>query len=397
MVELLFDEHCAFKPVWDTLPHHLFQRGRQLIVSLLLVLVASWDFRFEKVFDDIHFSIVAMLESEHDEPDDRRKVIARRLLETPDDKFDGVPSAMFTDVPLKLKRWYFDSLRVAQDAGRCPVPLYAFLLLYRARLPYQNQSVEGHISVLQSIAKRGVRSKLPGVSDRLRNKIGDSISVKEAVELHAQVVQFMGTQEHANRWLARVAPVPREATRQLDGDYARDVDALAVRFENTLVNKVVCGSGLEFAWSWREFAVGSPVFLICWSYYSRQFVAHGVVEQTHPGQFTFKFEDSVRTEMLTEGVIAMLLARADPLGAVEMSVFRCPVAWTSMATPSLELADRKHFKVKPAPARAPRQPKPKGGPGPPEPDGPVPHDGGDHDDGDGLEQGLTELLEMGID
>ena len=216
MVELMFAEHSVFKPVWDTLPAHLYQCGRQLVVSLILVLIASWDFRFDKVLDDIHFSIMAMLEKRHDEPDDRRKVIARQILETPDDSFDRVPNAMFTDVPMKLKHMYFDSLQIARDTGCCPAPLYVFLLLYRARLPYQNQSVEGHISVMQSIAKRGVRSKLPGVSDRLRNKIGDSISVKEAVELHTEVVQFMKSQEHANRWSPYASPVPQEATKKTE-------------------------------------------------------------------------------------------------------------------------------------------------------------------------------------
>ena len=80
-------------------------------------------------------------------------------------------------VPKKSRVLHRDEWETVRDTGFIPPKLYAFLLMYRARLAYQNQTVEGIISIMQRFgAAVSSRATRPGVSDRLRNKLGDSIS-----------------------------------------------------------------------------------------------------------------------------------------------------------------------------------------------------------------------------
>ena len=326
IAQLFTREHTDFQAAWELLPRNLHNDGRKLIASLLLVLLASWDFRFEKALDEMPILILRMVEHRHNAPAEIRKVIASRLLDTDEGELER--QCLFTDLPRKLRAVYSNELRVARETGCCPPSLYAFLLLYRARLPYQSQTVEGHISVMQNLSKRGVRSKLPGVSNRLRNKIGDPISAKEAVDLHPQVLQFMQSSEYAEKWVPNAGRVPQEFTPP--SSPGLNVIDLAKRFESTMINKVFEASGLDFAWSWQQFQDGAPAFLICWSYWARHFVARGVVRKVDGDagdHFVFAFSHGFHTAMLMDEIIAILERTASASSVAEVSSFRCPVTW----------------------------------------------------------------------
>ena len=66
-----------------------------------------------------------------------------------------------------------DDLNVMQHHdGKCPVPLHMLAVMFRARLPHESAEVEGFNSIIQKITGgQGGRTRLPTVSDRLRNKV----------------------------------------------------------------------------------------------------------------------------------------------------------------------------------------------------------------------------------
>ena len=55
------------------------------------------------------------------------------------------------------------------------------------RLSYQNQTIEGHISIMQRFAKFAPNARRPSISDQLRNKLGDQMFLQEAVDFHPEV------------------------------------------------------------------------------------------------------------------------------------------------------------------------------------------------------------------
>ena len=85
--------------------------------------------------------------------------------------------------------------------GYCPSRLYKWGLLYRARLPYENQTLEGVISVAQYIAKVARRAELPLVSARLRNKTGDGITVAECMQVNSRVSGYISAPENRDRFV----------------------------------------------------------------------------------------------------------------------------------------------------------------------------------------------------
>ena len=365
------------------MPARLWPSARELIATLILMLMCSWDFRFEKPLSEIWLLLLLIVEAPNDVDDPTRRSVANRLLTMSDAEL--AKECKFTDLPQKLRLWKRGALEAMRDTGKCSCDLFTFILLYRARLPYQNQSREGHIGLMQRIASLGVRARRPGISDRLRNKLGDPITVRACVDLDPEVRAYMYTTEHRQRWLQPVGAVPDEEILQ---DASGAVTALAKRFESTLINKLFEQSGVRYVWAFEEIKKDARVFLIGWSYFYRYFVGLGKASEESDG-LRWHFHEGYPTEMLLELITQTLRTRAEPEEAATLDIWRCTLVWDQLACPLLDISTVKRLRMKPAPpqTRPPRAPAEQPEPGSPE------APGGEGLEGEGEPEGPPEGLQ----
>ena len=96
---------------------------------------------------------------------DLRMAAAQVILAIPHDELDESP---YMDFGLKLVTTYNEDLKVAAETGRCPMPLYVYLLLVRKELDCQTQDVEGMNSTLQVITALAPNVRIGLASDRIQ-------------------------------------------------------------------------------------------------------------------------------------------------------------------------------------------------------------------------------------
>ena len=77
------------------------------------------------------------------------------------------------------KRLFADQLRIAVATGQCMPELFAYLVLWRAELPFHTQGIEGMNRTLQLICDAARRIGIALVSDRLQLNYGDPISASD--------------------------------------------------------------------------------------------------------------------------------------------------------------------------------------------------------------------------
>ena len=351
VVQLLFREHDeaeGFALVWGIIPHRMVNSARKLIATLVLVQLASWDFRFEKMCDSMACLLLRCLDSPNDVVDVRRRSIMSLLRDMPDNELDK--HCRYTDLPRKIRVLLRDQIHFAADTGLCSEDLWTFLLIYRARLPYQNQSVEGHISVMQRLANLGPRSFIAGISARLRNKLGDPIPISVCVDLDEEIREYMGTVDFRQRFLPTVEGVPPET---LVYDLNTDTEKLAKRYESMIINRMYDESGLTSVWAFERIQDGAPIYMICWSYYYRYFVVHGVGD-AESGSLFFKFCDAAPTSLLMHRIEDVLRQRANPVAETQIDVYTATLEWVAVRRPRILLDTQKRHKVKPASPPPPR-------------------------------------------
>ena len=364
MVQLMdgeFDNE-VFGPLWRFLPLQAQEDARKLIVTLTLVEIASWDFRFETDFQQMPLKILQLLERPSDQPHDLRKDIANLVLFLDDEALSR--ECRFADVLQKSRQLHRVDWETIRDTGCIPPRLYAFLLLYRSRLTYQNQTVEGLISVMQRFAScMSSRAKRPGVSDKLRNKLGHGIALIDCVDLHPEVMSYLESEEQRNRWVPLHQRVPPEADPPLPIDAGADF--LSKRYENTIRYDLYGESGLTYVWSLVKMQHGSPAFLICWSYGYRLLVCKGTIETNPP---SFKFRATYPTNLLKDDIGAIIEeATVDSVPPTNIHVWKCLLQWGSCKHPGLSFDNVQEFVIRPRPQkrrprRAPAAAHPPGDP-----------------------------------
>ena len=362
MTEVFDGEHdnTVFGQAFSLAPPDAHNDCRRLAASLCYVQLASWDFRFESEFEAVPLSILQFLEAPNNAEDmtirENRKAWATKFLSMSDDEF--VKQCQWTDMPQKCRGWYRDEWEEVASTGTVPAKLFAFLSIYRARMPYQNQGIEGVISILQRFAKAGNRCKRACISDRLRNKIDDSISLRDAVTLNDEVRTFLDSEEAAMRWVPLVQRVPREVFPNVP---LSDIEMLAKRFENTVRNRVMIeDSGLEFVYATQEIDVDKPCFLICWSYGLRYCIAKGTVF-TVADRYCFRPGAEYPTGLLKDQLAEMIAVHVAAFAEMpaELSLFRSPLTWTCIKNPEIDPADQAEFRMKPSKAQRNAKPKAK--------------------------------------
>ena len=125
----------GFGAVWTMIPERWHRRARKLIALLLMTLLASWDFRFEKPMQETSMLLLHLLGVPPDEEFQGRNIVDTRLLIMTDKELEQ--ESKFTDLPGKLRVLMRHDVITMRDTGRLTPKLHAFLLFLRARLPYE--------------------------------------------------------------------------------------------------------------------------------------------------------------------------------------------------------------------------------------------------------------------
>lgn len=409
-LKLVHDEASGDDPivkaVMGGLPDELVPAAQELFMTLILLFLAQWEFRYGEKVRSFPLRMLHLCElpatEDHPVRTVLRRGVARALLDTSVDELQRM--SPFSDVPEKTKVLFHGELQEAAATGRCPLKLYTFALLMRARLPCETQEVEGMNSVLQKISDAAPNARFPVVSDRLRNRYGcGDISAEECVAMHQLVLQRCTSTQHAQRFLsgsaaAALVPVPRgdwipppapvtllplpaipeESQSDLAGGLAannsnpphldnhRDLPARLAR----AIRARHDGQGLKFAYSFgppgHDPGTGllkdREGFIICWSYNSNPYVATGLISETgggagYPG-LRFNFPAGCKTQRLDELVERVLRERPLPAGARLLDVLRWPVEWVCRRAPLLDVTKEERLAIKPLPPK-PRAPKTK--------------------------------------
>lgn len=149
MFKAEFDEE-HFGPVWELLPASQHASARRLIASLLLIEIASWDFRLVLKLDTMPYILLIVPDTPPHCENPRRKQLARSFLASSPNQLAKM--SMRSDIPEKLKDLFKDEFEVMAVDGRCPLSLYLFCEILRMRMPCESQEVEGFNSVIQRMS-----------------------------------------------------------------------------------------------------------------------------------------------------------------------------------------------------------------------------------------------------
>ena len=348
------DQEVGFGMVWTFIDPQSDQArsARMLIVTLLLVNLASWDLRIGKKLSSFPWLLLRLLEAPPSVACPIRIAVATQLLGLSAQELNK--QGLFDDVTRKLLFWFLAELQDMKNTGHCAVSLYVFLLMFRARLPYESQEVEAFNNTIQTIAKLAPRIGIRLASDRLRNKFdskgasNNRISIEECLDLHAKVLEFQNSHANAHRFLE----VGAEGTPTLSWPSFSedDVADLAKRFERRINDKFdECDYDLEYAWSFAKFTTTSgPVdaFLICWKYGWRLMIARGTLDMSC-GREAFKFRPGFGIGMLKDLLITELGKHGAPNAVKVLNLHRFRILWTNIEEPPVDVANVSSFRIIP--------------------------------------------------
>jgi len=374
----LFDQHDVMKGgfggMWELLPERQHDRGRELIVSMLLVELAAFDFRFVLQLTSLPLQFMILCEKGPDVEDGERVELAKYIVDTDDDELLNL--TLLSDMPYKVKQIYLADFRfIIDNNGKCPLRLWVFSAVYRSRMPHESQEVEGFNSIISKS-----RGKLPLVSDKLRNKVAlVPLGTSECVALHPGVLEFLNSPDITSRWAPcsdyGVVPIPL-----IPKDMSLPADKLAFRYAQAFQQIDHDRQAVRFVWTFTKPNTTTnksvTAFIVCWYHGYVPFVATGVV-QFLLDSFRFKFDTDYPTCRVTCVFLQRLYQRVDPFSEAPIQVHRFRLQWKTLQSPVVDKELTSSFNMKPAPKRAPRA-------RPPAP----------ADDDDTLEQDLGDLLDM---
>jgi hypothetical protein len=166
----------------------------QLIITLVVVGACGWQLRIAEAVTAFPLLLLFFLCLPPHVVDPKRQVIAQRLLESSSATLDK-----FTDdFTLKLREWYRVDFAFAAETGKCTVRLFVALIIFRSRLPFHTQDIEGRHSLLQVMANRSRTMALPLANSRMKIKFGN-VTPDDCASVHQSVVAYMRTDEFIER------------------------------------------------------------------------------------------------------------------------------------------------------------------------------------------------------
>ncbi len=313
------------------------QEGHCLIVHIVLMELASWDFRMMRRVKSHTLQILIFVEKMAHEACPERRRIARSLINTSDCCLRSNES----DVPVKIKLIFPDELAVVADTGRVPLNLYHFVLMLRSQAPMDTQDVEGMNSTLQTMSKAAPRLQLPLASDRMQLKKGQKISATACQDLHQGVMEEATKDNYLNRFaIVACDASPPEAGFKLCNHRFPEILEYGTRFAVGACRHKMIGAKYVFSFSSRE-GVG---FVMAWSYFYTVFVAVGDIKAAFGDDFTFDLKLPIEVVSLADFIPR--LPRFNYETKV-MRLFRRSLGWTSR-TSAVASSAATRFDVKPS-------------------------------------------------
>ncbi|CAK0874677.1 unnamed protein product [Prorocentrum cordatum] len=340
--------------VFELLPEELHLKARDLIMSLLLLVATAFSVRILRRTRSVPLKLLNLLEGDPREPRDVRKDIASELLDL-DDCCVGRPDS---DIAVKYKHFYRSDFELVQSTGCVPVGLYGALLFLRAKIPLDNQELEGLASLLQHMCRLAPRSSHTLISDRVVIKKGDPISASECESLHALVQAEFQSRDHHTRFMPVVdTPQPRKCAAPVCG-YCRPLEnVLAAPYAWSIFDHYWQGAG--FAWSFDDPTTDSRnSFVMTWSYYRNVYVARCTTTRID-GDDTRRcvtlhqpFAIDALTNFISDGC-AMFAITAERRPRAAIKLYRAPCAWPVLGTGYYEAASEQGIEIRPTRAQRP--------------------------------------------
>ena len=359
-----------FAEVRDLVPDAHHHEALRLIVSLSLVMIASWDFRFTSRLCSFPLSLLVFVHKPADEPCEDRRKLAAYLLDT---QVCCLKSASLgTDAAVKVRSHFARHLNVVRDTGGCvPPKLFLFILMIRSRLTHDTQDLEGCNSLLQIMGKIAPNLRHAMANDRLKIKKGDPLRVQDAIDLHGFVQAHQRTCEYMERFaLVDTAETPEEVTTFNCEHQHPEGWTLAARLQLGMWKIAEVDVAVVFTFDTHTDGRDMDGFVLCWSYFRAFHVAFGkiITELTNPPPLFSHYEKPF-FELIEPGVVKTLTdvivaLPADRLRREEVEVVSYAAKWFQLSPPIAFLSDRKVLCMKPAAPQRRRAPAEAAGPAP---------------------------------
>ena len=128
------DNPLKWGPVWQHCQGNVenLEDARALIVSLVLLVVAAWDFRISDILTGFPLLLLWFVERPAGEACEHRRQIAAKLLDTPECCLKAIPTS---DIQWKLRIIFPSELQAVRDTGKVPSNLFTFMLVWRSQVP----------------------------------------------------------------------------------------------------------------------------------------------------------------------------------------------------------------------------------------------------------------------
>ena len=257
-----------------------------LILSVLLRSITNWHMRFTLPNTKFPRLFLHIVESYPHIPDDRRKDIARLLLDTSDANLDRAED----DFATKMKQLYKTEFEHMAATGECNATLFMHLLLVRAQLTGESQSIEGRNSVLQRMAKAAPNMSHALANTRIKLKMEeDPLTPSECARDDKAAVARLKTDSHQLRLVScldNLHLVPLENNTILPDP--SEVQKLAYSYALGVYNVAVPGA--SHVWVFE-----AKAFIISWTYKRIVFVIVGTITGN-----TFSIDGGVEPLMMQD-------------------------------------------------------------------------------------------------
>jgi hypothetical protein len=239
----------------------------RLIVELVCQLACSWYKRFMQPCSEFPLMFLLVLETPADEPDEKRKTLADRLLKSR----DQISNNPHDDISFKVLELYEAEWHAMARAGTCADSLWKFMLIFRSATPGETQDIEGFNSRLQWLTNLARRMTLPAADARMSIREGLAVSAEVMADRHAGTVQFMDSDQHVYRYAPIPVDdgpdVPRLPTMVSGGGGITNLLAAALALRAKQLGTI----GSKYAYFIEQCSPG-VCFLLSWTYYSKVFV-----------------------------------------------------------------------------------------------------------------------------
>ena len=310
----------------------LVESIRALIVSLVLLLTASWDHRILRRVRTFPLILLIIVHRPPEVEDEHRQHLAQMMVKSSECCLLTAES----DIGIKALAIFRPEFEVMAACGRCPLRLYEWILYVRSEAPMDTQEIEGMNGTLQAMAAAAPRMQVPLASDRLQLKKGEPISVAACQQLNDQVMAALGSNEATSRFLPPVAGMaPPEAPAVVCPHRLSVEMVMAARFAAGAFGHRDLHALHGWSFSQRE----GPAFIMAWTYYATIFCAKGdfVADDSDDSEYKFVLKLPIEICLLADIVKEVPRVASGEIGVGgTLRLFKRTLKWASLRSAGAE-------------------------------------------------------------